>query len=208
MFTYQFKAAQTSISITIRIVDSTDGTPETAVVFNTAGIDIQYRREGAASTAITEVTLAALTTAWTSGGFLHIGNGYYRVDVPDAAFAAGVKGVLIHGTVTGMIVIGAYVHLSTYDPFSANAVDIGSLTAAERTATFTSMLAQSLGTELYAADGAVPTFAQFCFAVISRLFEESIASTTINWKGLNGSTIKMTGTINSATAPTSRTRTT
>lgn len=106
-------------SITIRIVDSTDGTPETGVVWNTSGIDMQYRREGAVSTAITEATLAALTTAHTDGGFLHIGNGYYRLDVPDAAFATGVDGVLIHGTVTGMVVIGVYVQLTDIDPFDA-----------------------------------------------------------------------------------------
>lgn len=117
MFNYVWKAGVTSKSVVVRIIDSTDGTPETGVVFNTAGIDLQYRREGAASVAITEATLAALTTAWSSGGFLHIGNGYYRLDVPDAALAAGSDGVLIHGIVTGMVVIGAYVQLVAYDPF-------------------------------------------------------------------------------------------
>jgi hypothetical protein len=119
MFNYVWKAGVTSKSVTIRIIDATDGTPELGVVFNTAGIDLQYRREGAASVAITEVTLAALTTAWASGGFLHIGNGYYRLDVPDLALAAGSDGVLIHGIVTGMVVIGAYVQLVAYDPFDA-----------------------------------------------------------------------------------------
>jgi hypothetical protein len=119
MFNYVWKAGVTSKSVTVRIIDSTDGTPELGVVFNTAGIDLQYRREGSASTAITEATLAALTTAWATGGFLHIGNGYYRLDVPDAAFVAGSDGVLIHGVVTGMVVIGAYVQLVAYDPFDA-----------------------------------------------------------------------------------------
>jgi hypothetical protein len=114
---YEWQAGATSKSVVLRIIDSTDGTPETGVVFNTAGIDLQYRREGAASVAITEVTLAALTTAWTSGGFLHIGNGYYRLDVPDLALAAGAEGVLIHGVVTGMVVIGAYIRLVAYNAF-------------------------------------------------------------------------------------------
>lgn len=119
MFSYQIKAGTTDVSVVIRIVDSTDGTPETGVVFNTAGIDIQYRREGAASTAITEATLAALTTAHTDGGFLHIGNGYYRLDLPDAACASGVTGVLVHGTVTGMVVIGCYIQLVAVDLFDS-----------------------------------------------------------------------------------------
>jgi hypothetical protein len=130
MFNYVWKAGVTSKSVTVRIIDATDGTPETGVVFNTAGIDLQYRREGAASTAITEATLAALTTAWATGGFLHIGNGYYRLDVPDAAFAAGSDGVLIHGIVTGMVVIGAYVQLVAYDPFDAVRLGLTALPAA------------------------------------------------------------------------------
>lgn len=98
-------------SVTVDIIDSTDGTPETAVVFNTAGIDLWYRREGAAITSITEVTLAALTTAHTDGGFLAIANGKYRLDLPDAAFATGANYVDFGGTVTGMIVIGGRVRL-------------------------------------------------------------------------------------------------
>ena len=114
---YQIKAGTVDVSVVIRIIDSADGTPETGVVFNTSGIDLEYRREGAASTDITEATLAALTTAHTDGGFLHIGNGYYRLDLPDAACASGATGVLVHGTVTGMVVIGCYIQLVAYDPF-------------------------------------------------------------------------------------------
>lgn len=101
----------TSRSVTVDIIDSTDGTPETGVVFNTAGIDLWYRREGAAVTSITEVTLAALTTAYSSGGFLAVSHGKYRLDLPDAAFATGANYVDFGGTVTGMIVIGGRVRL-------------------------------------------------------------------------------------------------
>ena len=89
MLNYVWKAGVTSKSVTIRIIDETDGTPELGVVFNTSGIDLQYRRELSASVAITEVTLAALTTAYASGGFLHIGNGYYRLDVPGRCLCVG-----------------------------------------------------------------------------------------------------------------------
>ncbi len=101
----------TDQSVVIRIVDSTDGTPENSVVFNTSGIDLWYRREGAARVSITEATLSALTDAHSDGGFLFIGDGYYRLDSPDAAFATGADGVLFGGTVTGMVVIGCYVPL-------------------------------------------------------------------------------------------------
>jgi len=106
-------------AVTLRIIDSTDGTPETGVVWNSAGIDLWYRREGSAVVSITEATLAALTTAHTDGGFLHISHGEYRFDLPDAAFATGAQHVDIGGTVTGMVVIGGRVRLVDYDPEDA-----------------------------------------------------------------------------------------
>src|SRR3990172_230026 len=117
MNNYQIKADTADVSVVIRIIDSVDGTPETGVVWNTSGIDLEYRREGAASVDITQATLAALTTAHSDGGFLAIGNGYYRLDLPDAACAAGATGVLVHGTVTGMVVIGEYIELVAYNPY-------------------------------------------------------------------------------------------
>lgn len=107
-------------SVAVSIIDSTDGTPETGVVFNTAGIDLWYRREGSAVVSVTEATLAALTTAHTDGGFLHIANGMYRLDLPDAAFATGASYVDFGGTVTGMIVIGGRVKLRDPDPLQIN----------------------------------------------------------------------------------------
>lgn len=109
----------TDQSVVIRIVDSTDGTPETGVVFNTSGIDLWYRREGATRTSITEATLSALNDAHSDGGILHIGDGYYRLDLPDAAFATGANGVMVGGTVTGMVVIGCYVPLFDVNPYDA-----------------------------------------------------------------------------------------
>jgi hypothetical protein len=114
----------TDRSVVVHIMDSTDGTPETGVVFNTAGIDLWYRREGAVRTAITEVTLAALTTAHADGGFLHVSDGDYRLDLPDAAFATGANYVDFGGTVTGMIVVGGRVRLVDFNlevNFSTNA---------------------------------------------------------------------------------------
>lgn len=108
--------SSTNESVVIRIIDSTTGLPETAVEHNTSGIALWYRREGATQTAITEAALAALDTAHSDGGIEHMGDGYYRLDPPDAAFATGCNGVQFGGTVTGMIVIGCYVHLVDYDP--------------------------------------------------------------------------------------------
>ena len=115
----QIKAGTTNVSVVIRIIDSSDGTPETGVVFDSAGIDMKYRREYAANVNIVEIDLTTpiLTDAHEDGGFLHIGNGYYRLDLPDAACAAGVKSVIVHGVVTGMVVIGCEIELVTFDPY-------------------------------------------------------------------------------------------
>ena len=78
-----------NVSVDVYIIDSTDGTPELGVLFDTSGMDLEYRREGAAVVNVTEATLAALTTAHTDGGFLEIGHGLYRFDLPDAAVATG-----------------------------------------------------------------------------------------------------------------------
>jgi hypothetical protein len=47
---------------------------------------------------------------------LHIDDGYYRLDLPDAAFATGANEVVVAGGVTGMVVIGEKVRLVNYDP--------------------------------------------------------------------------------------------
>lgn len=107
----QIAPGATDQSIVIRIIDSADGTPETGVTSATSGLDLWYRREGAVSVDITESNLSALTDSHSDGGMLHINDGYYRVDFPDAAFAAGVAGVQIGGTATGMIVLAPYVEL-------------------------------------------------------------------------------------------------
>jgi hypothetical protein len=129
------KKGSTDRSVAVRIVDSADGTPETGVVFNTSGIDLWYRREGAAVVSITEATLAALTTAHADGGFLHVSNGIYRLDLPDAAFATGANYVDFGGTVTGMVVIGGRVRLVDYDPEDAVRAGLTALPNANAAAT-------------------------------------------------------------------------
>ena len=88
-----------------------DGTPNESVVYNTSGLALWYRRAGAAKTTITTATLAALTTAHADGGFLHIDDGVYRLDVPDPAFATGANHVTFGGALTDCVVVGGRVKL-------------------------------------------------------------------------------------------------
>jgi hypothetical protein len=100
----------TDRSVDIKILNE-DGTPNESVVFNTAGLALWYRRAGAAKTTLTPVTLAALTTAHTDEGFLHIDDGVYRLDLPDAAYATGASHVTVGGALTGSVVVGGRVKL-------------------------------------------------------------------------------------------------
>lgn len=122
------KKGATNVSIDIYIKDETTLQPETAVVWNSAGIDLKYRRKGAVVVNITEATLSALTDAHSDGGFLAIGFGSYRLDVPDAAFATGADKVIIIGTVTGMIVEPVTIQLVDYDPEDAASLGLTTLT--------------------------------------------------------------------------------
>ena len=70
----------------------------TGLTFSTSGLSAYYIRNRSAPVAITLVTQTA-TGAWTSGGFAEISSsltpGVYRLDVPNAAFAAGASDVTI-----------------------------------------------------------------------------------------------------------------
>jgi len=70
----------------------------TGLTFSTSGLAAYYVRNQSAPVAITLVTQTA-TGAWSSGGFAEISSslvpGVYRLDVPNAAFAAGASDVTI-----------------------------------------------------------------------------------------------------------------
>ena len=129
--TRQIKAGTTSVSIVVRVVDDSDGTPETGVIDTTTGADFWYRREGATKTTFSLAALASLSTAWASGGWEEIDDGYYRLDIPDAACASGVTGVQVGGSFTGMIVMGEYIELVAYDPYDATRLGLTALPNAD-----------------------------------------------------------------------------
>lgn len=109
------KKGATDRSVPMYAFDNTTGLAKTDLAYNSTGIALWYRREGAAQTAITEATLAALTTAHTDGGFLAVGDGEYRLDLPDAAFASGANYVDYGGTATGFTLVGGRVRLVNID---------------------------------------------------------------------------------------------
>jgi len=114
-FYKQVLAGDADVAVPLKIIDSTDGTPETGVTATTTGLDVWYHRPGAA---LVTITLAAVTIAQAhaDGGFVHKAYGRYRLDLPDAAVATGVDWVEYGGTVTSMIVIGGLLQLTGVDP--------------------------------------------------------------------------------------------
>jgi hypothetical protein len=82
----------TKVSIYVEMKDAaTPFQPKAAFAFDTAGIVLSYCKKRGARVAITPVTLAAITTAWTVGGVKLVDDtnmvGLVRFDLPDAAFS-------------------------------------------------------------------------------------------------------------------------
>jgi hypothetical protein len=139
-------SGQTSVSLYFEAIRTStglprDGTLETAIAFNTAGLSINYVRERAAmvsalvGSGTPPVTLASASAAWAAWGFIHVGQGLYRVDYENAAFLTGVKFMI--PTVTGpsdttFIFVGLVDNAGT-DPRSAAAPDVNVVSAAGQT---------------------------------------------------------------------------
>ena len=96
------KPGSTSQSINLYILDATTGLPYTGTpAFDDAGISLNYKRGATGTTtAITPATLAAETTAYSSGGFKSLGGSMARLDLPNAAVAAGADNVLVKAVAT------------------------------------------------------------------------------------------------------------
>lgn len=89
----QVGSTSQTINVFIQDSSSTTGAGLTGLAFNTASLVAYYALPRAAAVQISLVTLAAVTSAYSSGGFKEIDAtnmpGWYRLDVPDAAFASG-----------------------------------------------------------------------------------------------------------------------
>jgi hypothetical protein len=87
-------ATSQSCNVFIQDSSSTTGAGLSGLAYNTAGLTAYYTFAGANCTAvaITLATLAGVTSAYSSGGFLEIDathmKGWYRFDIPNAALAA------------------------------------------------------------------------------------------------------------------------
>ncbi len=90
-----FAAWTTATGVAVTVTSATDG------------LALWYRRGATgAKVAIVPANLATLETAHTDGGLLVIGGAEHRLDLPDAAVAAGVPYIQWGGSATGITIDG------------------------------------------------------------------------------------------------------
>lgn len=117
---YERLPGSTDVSVVIFIFDPATGLSDSTVVFNTAGLALKHRRDGEANASdytLVDLVTPALSDPHLDFGLLLIGDGKYRLDLPDAACAVGAPGVQIWGTLTDREIIAPYIHLVANDPF-------------------------------------------------------------------------------------------
>ncbi len=152
--------------------------------FNTSGLSASYIRSGSSRTAI---SLASQTVngSWISGGFVEVDAtnmpGLYRFDVPDAIFTAGVKSAAVE-----------IINSNTNDRFIITYNFLETMTLDMTQTVPTSNTAGTIGDALNAARAT-----GFGSWVIN--------GNTMNLYGPDGTTIVRTFTLDSGSAPKSRT---
>jgi len=116
-------------SITVFIMDSTSGLPEANVSAGTSGLLLWYWREKQGKIEFSATNLASISATHMDYGIAAIGNGEYRLDPPDAAWAssADVGFVKFGGDASGMILIAETYPLTDHDPGSLIASVSGTL---------------------------------------------------------------------------------
>jgi hypothetical protein len=152
--------------------------------FNTSGLSASYIRSGSSRTAI---SLASQTVngSWISGGFVEVDAtnmpGLYRFDTPDAIFTAGVKSAAVE-----------IINSNTNDRFIITYNFLETMTLDMTQTVPTSNTAGTIGDALNAARAT-----GFGSWVIN--------GNTMNLYGPDGTTIVKTFTLDSGSAPKSRT---
>lgn len=94
MLTTAYVGGSTDVTVSLRAFTASTGLPKTDITNATSGLTLAYKRNRAADTTFAAAS-QTVAGAHTDGGIVHTGAGEYRVDIPDAAVAAGVDYVTI-----------------------------------------------------------------------------------------------------------------
>lgn len=106
------KQGKTDVDIEVRALNEQTALPDDSLTAASAGLELWYRRTGELKQVFEAVDLDSLSSPHTPGGIILISDGYYRVDVPDAAFATGSDAVYVGGSADGVVFIGYLIQLS------------------------------------------------------------------------------------------------
>jgi hypothetical protein len=124
------KAGSTSVQLPIVLRKSADSTEQTAKV--AADMTLSYWRQGGLRVAITASDLAAVNSAYSSGGVKEVDAtnmpGMYRVDIPDAALATGADWVVLAVKIANDFVFYERFNLETKGA-AENSTDLATLLA-------------------------------------------------------------------------------
>lgn len=135
---------QSDVTTRIRIFNAATGLPATGITHATSGLGLYYQRDGAGQVSITPASLAAVGSAHADGGFIEMGDGWYRVDLPDAAVVGNVSTVVVGATLSGHVAFGPTMLV---EPSVAVSVPSWS--------TGTSLISTAIGTLINAHDTAI-----------------------------------------------------
>jgi len=106
----------TSLSVRFRLLKTADGTEQTGKV--AADMVGSYWRQGGLRVVISLSDLGAVDSAYSSGGVKEVDAtnmpGTYRLDLPNAAIAAGVDSVTVTIKVAGCFLAELWIPITTY----------------------------------------------------------------------------------------------
>lgn len=120
---YDFQNGATSKGIDLNLVKASDGTPATALLFNTAGLKAYYHYVGLGAPVQTALATLTVGGAWASGGFVELdatnAAGLYRWDIPNALLNFGI-GVNLYVMFSGAGVrpTPVLIKLKQFDPYA------------------------------------------------------------------------------------------
>lgn len=187
------KAGSTSVSVDVVIRKASDSTEVTGLLFNTAGNNCSYHRQGAARVAIALVT-QTVAGAYASGGLVEVDAtnqpGLYRLDIPDAALAAGVDYVTISFKSTNNFTFYERIPLSTAtiqtgDSFARLGVPVNASISADIAATALTHADALIARNQQGGSNAAPTVGA---ALAGGLMNFSIAAGILTVKNGDGTT--------------------
>ena len=116
-FSRRVQKGSTNVSAYVRMTNAISGVPQASMAQDAAGLVLKYHRLGAGAwVSIAPASVSYLSSDHTDGGFEPVADGWYRVDLPDAACAHGASGVLITCGATGVVSDGQFIELTTYNP--------------------------------------------------------------------------------------------